>query len=255
VNLHFLRHATFVLQFNGLNILVDPMLSHAGTMDPVGDAANTQRIPMLELPLDGAALTALLGQLDGVIVTHTHRDHWDARAVELLPKDLPLFCQPADVETFKSAGFTAVQPVNMEHSWKGITLIRTGGQHGTGDIGKRMGPVSGFVLQAEGEPSIFIAGDTVWCVEVASALNDYKPHVTVLNAGAAQFLGGDPITMTADDVIHVCRALPDTHVVAVHMETINHCLLTRAQLRQLLDQAGLIGRVMIPREGAQISKV
>jgi L-ascorbate metabolism protein UlaG (beta-lactamase superfamily) len=36
--------------------------------------------------------------LDFVIVTHTHSDHFDTLASEKLPKDIKLFCQPADKE-------------------------------------------------------------------------------------------------------------------------------------------------------------
>jgi L-ascorbate metabolism protein UlaG (beta-lactamase superfamily) len=254
LNLHFLRHATFVLHINNLKLLIDPMLSKAETMDPVGNAANTHRIPMIELPLDDAALVTLLNQLDGLIVTHTHRDHWDARAVELLRKDLPLFCQPSDTEAFKSAGFTNVQPIDTELNWRGLHITRTGGQHGTGEIGKKMGQVSGSVIQADSEPTVYIAGDTIWCEEVETALNRHKPDVTIVNTGAAQFLVGDPITMTADDVIKVCRALPNSQVVAVHMNAINHCLLTRDQLRETLKQAGLTGQVALPMEGETISR-
>ncbi len=252
MHIHFLRHATLVLHLNSLKILVDPMLSQAEAMDPVGNAANARRIPMVELPLADDALTALLASLDAVIVTHTHRDHWDERAAQLLRKDIPLFCQPEDIEKFQAAGFAAVQPIQSEFDWQGIHFTRTGGQHGTGDIGKRMAPVSGFVLQARGEPRLYIAGDSIWCSDVENALRDHQPQVTILNAGAAQFLVGDPITMTADDVVTVCKALPSMKVVAVHMETINHCLLTRAQLKERLEAEGLSGQVNVPQNGETV---
>jgi len=100
--------------------------------------------------------------------------------------------------------------------------------------------------------SLYIAGDTIWCAEVA-ALEAHQPDITVLNAGAAQFLTGDPITMTAGDVVQVCDALASTQVVAVHMEAINHCLLTRADLREQLRVAGRLGRVRIPQDGETLT--
>lgn len=250
MQIHFLRHATFVLKTPTALLLVDPMLSPAETMDPIAHAANQRRIPMVGLPLDNDTLQDLLLQLTGVLVTHTHRDHWDARAMELLPKNLPVLCQPEDENQMRVAGFLEVLPVHSEQSWHGIHLRRTGGQHGTGEIGRRMGVVSGFVLRAEGEPALYIAGDTIWCPEVADALQTHQPEVIVLNSGAAQFLTGDPITMTAEDVTQVCRAAPTAQVVAVHMETINHCSLTRQALHAHLAQAGLDSQVYIPQDGA-----
>jgi L-ascorbate metabolism protein UlaG (beta-lactamase superfamily) len=51
MNIHFLRHATLILNIDGLKILVDPMLSPVGAMDPVANAANQRRIPLVDLPV------------------------------------------------------------------------------------------------------------------------------------------------------------------------------------------------------------
>lgn len=115
-----------------------------------------------------------------------------------------------------------------------------------------MGAVAGFVLRAPGEPTLYLAGDTIWCDEVAAALEAHRPDVVLLNAGAAQLLVGDPITMTAGDVAAVCRAAPGAQVVAVHMDAVNHCRLTRAGLRAALEAAGLSARVAIPADGQRL---
>jgi L-ascorbate metabolism protein UlaG (beta-lactamase superfamily) len=252
VDLHFLRHATLVLELNGTRLLVDPMFSRAAELDPVPNAQSAARIPLVELPLAQPELTALLQGIDAVLVTHTHRDHWDAAAVALLPKDLPIFCQPEDAPTIGAQGFTAIQPIQDTEQWQGLRLHRTKGQHGTGAIGERMGPVSGFVIEAEQEPTVYLAGDTIWCQAVETALNQYRPAITIVNAGAAQFLAGDPITMTAADVVKVCRALPSTRVVAVHMEAINHCLLSRSDLARHLSHAHLLSQVQLPADGERL---
>jgi L-ascorbate metabolism protein UlaG (beta-lactamase superfamily) len=107
--------------------------------------------------------------------------------------------------------------------------------------------VSGFVLRAPGEPTVYIAGDTIWCDEVQQALHTHKPEIVVVNTGAAQFLKGEAITMTADDVVAVCQAAPTAQVVAVHMEAINHCLLTRNDLAFQVEAARV--RAAIPGDG------
>lgn len=252
MEIQLLRHATLLLTIGGRRLLVDPMLSPAGAMDPVPNAGDDRRIPLVDLPLAEAELADLLASLDAVLVTHTHRDHWDARAAELLPRSLPVFCQPPDVATIAGAGFNDVRPVETTLAWDDLTLERTGGRHGTGEIGALMGAVSGFVLRAAQEPTLYLAGDTIWCDEVASALATHRPAVVVLNTGAAQFLVGDPITMTADDVLAVCQATPDAQIVAVHLETINHCRLTRSALREALERAGFQGRVAIPQDGERL---
>ncbi len=252
MEIQLLRHATLLVTIDGRRLLVDPMLSPAGAMDPVPNAGDDRRIPLVDLPLTEAELAGLLATLDAVLVTHTHRDHWDARAAELLPRALPVFCQPTDAAAIAGAGFSDVRPVETTLVWDGLTLQRTGGRHGTGEIGERMGAVSGFVLRAPEEPVLYVAGDTIWCDEVAAALATHRPAVVVLNTGAAQFLVGDPITMTADDVLAVCQATPDAQIIAVHLETINHCRLTRGGLREALERAGFQGRVAIPQDGERL---
>jgi L-ascorbate metabolism protein UlaG (beta-lactamase superfamily) len=145
-----------------------------------------------------------------------------------------------------------VRPVDATGELHGITVARTGGRHGTGEIAERLAPVSGFVLSVPGEPSLYVAGDTVWCDEVAAALDEHRPDVAVLNAGGARFTEGDPITMTADDVEAVAAHAPGTRLVAVHLEAINHCLETRSDLHQRLRDAGLTERVTVPENGALV---
>ena len=111
-----------------------------------------------------------------------------------------------------------------------------------------MAPDSGFVPRTRGEPTVYVAGDIIWCHEARDTLSRYEPAVIVVNTGSAQFLEGDPITMTADDVIHTCQAAPRAQVVAVHMEAINHCLLTRADLAFQLEAARVIDQVSIPND-------
>jgi L-ascorbate metabolism protein UlaG (beta-lactamase superfamily) len=246
MRLRLLRHATLVIEYAGRRLLVDPMLSEVAAMDPVQNSPNPRRNPLVPLPVP---VTEVVRDLDAVLVTHTHRDHWDTAAAEMIPKDRPLFGQPEDHDKFVSQGFTNVTSVQPAASWNGISITRTGGQHGTGEIGRRMAPVSGFVLRAADEPTLYIAGDTIWCDEVRNALGEHRPDVTVLNAGAARFLEGDPITMSATDVITVCRAAPFTRVVADHMDAFNHCLLTRDDLRFQLEAERVLEQVRIPADG------
>jgi L-ascorbate metabolism protein UlaG (beta-lactamase superfamily) len=249
MRISFVRHATFVFESGGQRMMVDPMLAAAGATGPVADTPNQRRNPLVGLPFGDEGTVTLLEETDVVLVTHLHNDHWDDRARDLIPRQTPILCQPEDWDDISASGFRRVTPVQDDLKWDGLGLTRTGGRHGTGEIRDLMGPVSGFVVRSEGSPTVYVAGDTVYCPEVAEALDAHKPDVVVVNAGAARFLEGDPITMTAEDVARVCRAAPDALVVAVHMEAINHCLLTRDELREKLQSEGLVGRVEIPADG------
>ena len=83
-------------------------------------------------------------------------------------------------------------------------------------------------------------------------LDAHRPDIVIVNAGAAQFLEGGPITMDVDDVAQVCRAVPKARVIAVHMEAINHCVLTRRALADGVQKAGVGDRVLIPADGEEL---
>ncbi|MFB6170635.1 MAG: MBL fold metallo-hydrolase [Haloarculaceae archaeon] len=242
--LRLLRHATLTVETGGQVLLVDPMLSDPGAIPPIPNSPNDRRNPLVELPpLD-------LDSVDAVLVTHLHRDHLDDAARERLPADVPLLCQPADADELEADGFTDVRPVADDLSWAGGEVARVPARHGTGDLAEEMGPVSGFVLSAPGEPTLYLAGDTVWYEAVEETLASFDPDATVVNTGEAQFVEGDPITTTRAGVAAVARHT-DGAVVAVHMEAINHCLLTREELADYLRDEGVEG-VTIPADGEAV---
>ena len=238
MRLRLIRHATLLLATGGKTLLVDPMLDAAGTRPPIPDTPSPRANPLVELP---EPAEKIVEGIDAVLVTHLHEDHLDSAAIRLLPKDVPLFCAPGDADALRGHGFTDVRPVADTADWDGVPIARTDGVHGP------LGPSPGFVVG-----SLYIAGDTIWCDEVRAALAAHRPDVIVVNAGGARFLEGDPLVMTIDDVVAAARHAPDVHVVAVHLEAINHCLETRDDLRRRLHDMGLAGRVAVPDDGAEV---
>ncbi len=250
VRIRLLRNATCRIQYGGKTWLLDPFLSDAGALPAFNNTANSRPNPLVPLPISAREVVA---GVDATLLTHPHVDHWDVPARELLAKNVPLFTQPSDSVRVLEAGFTDVRQVDATVAWEGTTIARTGGQHGRDAVGQRMGAVSGYVLKRSGSPTVYFAGDTIWCPEVADAIRLHRPEVIVVNAGEAQFLEGGPIIMGVADVIRVAQAAPDATIVAVHMEAVNHCLLTRGGLRAGLDRAGVKSRVHIPVDGEEVS--
>jgi L-ascorbate metabolism protein UlaG (beta-lactamase superfamily) len=248
VRLRLIRNATCVIGYGGKSILLDPFFSDAGALPAFNNTPNPRPNPLVPLPVPAPQIVT---GIDATLLTHLHVDHWDPVARDTLPKNGTLWAQPADIARLAEAGFAA-RAIETSASWDGITIARTGARHGTGDVGQRMGTVSGYVLKHQGSPTVYIAGDTVWCPEVADAIRQHAPQIIVVNAGEAQFLQGGPIIMGADDVVKVCQAAPQATVVAVHMEAVNHCMLSRDGLRAGLNRSGITQTVMIPRDGEEL---
>jgi L-ascorbate metabolism protein UlaG (beta-lactamase superfamily) len=232
MRLTLVRSATVLLELRGRRILVDPMLDDAGARPPVEQTANPVRNPTVPLPFPAEEVVR---GLDAVLVTHRHRDHLDSRAEELLPRDVPVFCQPEDEEALRALGVDA-RSVDDTLEWDGLAIARTPARHGSGRMAELLGPVSGFVLD-----DLYLAGDTVWYEGVEASIERHRPRVAVVNAGGACFVEGGLIVMGVDDVREVAARVPT--VVAVHLEALNHCFLTRAKLREALPE------VLVPEDG------
>lgn len=245
------RNATLLVDYAGTTLLVDPLLAEAGAYPGFAGTADSHRAnPLVGLPLPLATLL----DVDAVLVTHLHLDHWDDAARRLVPRTLPLFAQNAqDAAALRADGFQDVRVLDADTSFGALRIARAGGQHGSdavmAAIGARMGEVSGVVLRHPGEPTLYIAGDTVWNGHVAAALATYAPDVVVLNCGDAQVPGLGAIIMDADDVKQVWQAAPGATIVASHMEAVNHCVLSRAALRTYALEQGMDARLCVPEDG------
>jgi L-ascorbate metabolism protein UlaG (beta-lactamase superfamily) len=227
------------------------MLDPARTRSAVNNTPNQQPNPLVELP---EGWEELVGSADALVITHLHADHFDETAMRLLDHDMPLFCQSEDVDRLRDKDFHDVRPVERESTFEAVRLTRISAQHGTGGIGRRMAPVSGFIVEAPDDPLVYVAGDTIWYDEVAEAIATHLPDVIVVNGGGARFLEGDPIVMTAEDIARVHQAAPDALIVVVHLEAINHCLETREYYRDTLPQLGVaMDRVRMPADGETIA--
>ncbi|WP_442591830.1 MBL fold metallo-hydrolase [Pedobacter sp. AW31-3R] len=248
MKLQLLRNATQVLRVNDKVILIDPMLANKGTYEPFSFTGNAVRNPTADFPLNPAALEKLIDRIDAVILTHLHLDHWDLIAQEMIRKDIPIICQPWDVPQIEKNGFSNFFPVDKKLNWQGIEIFRTDGRHGTGEIGDRMGLVSGFVI-TENDKKLYLAGDTIWCEQVQESIATYQPDYIVVNGGGAGFVTGDPIVMDMADVIEVCRYAPKSRVFVVHLESVNHSKESRQTIKIQLSAEGLSDYCYVPEDG------
>lgn len=238
MKIRLIRNATLRVELAGVKLLVDPMLDPAGARPPIADTEPELPNPLVDLP---EPADALLAGVDAVLVTHLHADHFDTTAAAAIGDRLPVYCQPEDVEALHEMGATRLTPVADTAAIGPLRVTRVDAQHGFGDLAEALAPVSGYVV-SDDEETLYIASDTVWFDGVEATLARCAPDVVVVNAGGARFIGSERILMDLDDVRAVRACAPATTCVAVHLEAINHCPLTRAQLRD-------IDGVLAPEDG------
>jgi L-ascorbate metabolism protein UlaG (beta-lactamase superfamily) len=254
VEIQLFRSATLKINYAGKIILIDPMLSPKGCFESF---AGKEKNPIVELPL---SISEILDGVDIVLLTHNHPDHWDKVAGESIPKQIPVITQKVDREAIQEYGFLNVIDVDVSTTWDGIEIQRTNGKHGTDDILEAeplLGTVSGYILKADGYPTVYILGDTILNDEVRNKVKSSGADIFVLNSGGAKLpvpgFENHLILMDTKQAIEVVNMVPKAKFVAVHMEALDHCTVSRAELRKVAVENGIDrDRLIIPNDGEVI---
>jgi L-ascorbate metabolism protein UlaG (beta-lactamase superfamily) len=142
----YLGHATVLLELAGRRVLTDPVL---------GDR-------LLHLRRHSPPITAALGELDCVLISHLHHDHLDPASLRKLPGETIAVVPAGGRRLLERAGLTNVHEAEVGDRLEisGIRLEAVPASH----AGNRqpLGPKAealGFVLAAGGA-RVYFAGDT-----------------------------------------------------------------------------------------------
>jgi L-ascorbate metabolism protein UlaG (beta-lactamase superfamily) len=242
--IQLIRNATLRITYAGKLFITDPYLASKHTMPSYKGVSPN---PLVDLP---CSEHDVIEDIEMALISHIHSDHFDPAAQKLLPKSIPLFCQPGDESEIKAMGFLNVTPMNKSFNWEGITITRTPGQHGTGDVLREMGTTSGFVLQSENESTVYWADDTIWCEAFKDVIAQFQPDIIITHSCGAVWSNNILIVMDAVQTVAVCRAAPKAVVVAVHMEVLDHATVSRSSLRTFAEKESIKhSRLLIPYDG------
>lgn len=243
-----IRNATLILQYAGKKFLIDPFLADEGAYPPFPNSLRQDQFnPLVGLP---TAIGNILNQVDAVIVTHLHLDHYDDAAKDVLPKDIKMFVQNAeDAQEVRGDGFQNVEVLQEDTVFGDVQLIKTKGEHGRGEILKISGQVCGVVFKHPSESTLYVAGDTVWYEAVQEVIDANQPEVIVVNGGDNQFFEGGSLVMGKEDIYQVHKAAPDAQIIVVHMEAVNHWTLSREELKGFLSEKEMTSQVLVPKDG------
>lgn len=249
-SLQLIRNATLVLEYAGKKILVDPMLSPKGDIE---SWAGIETNPTVELTMP---VNEIVKDLDLVLVTHTHDDHFDKAASKILDKSIELMNQPADKAFFEKEGFSNAVVLDNNTLWNDISITRIEAQHGTGEVLEMMGKTSGFVLEAKNHPTVYIVGDAIWTEDIKKTIKKFEPDYIVVNSGGAQIQGFEntPIIMDEMETMTLIGESGKAKVIAVHMDALDHCRTTRNSLSQKAAEFNIgADKLMIPQDGEVIT--
>ena len=183
----WLGHATLLIQYQGINILTDPILSNRAS---AVSFAGPERL--IEMPIPAQDLP----RIDYVIISHNHYDHLDLGTIKQLG-NTPVYLVPLNLkEWFVNEGIdpTRVQEFDWWDSsqFKALTVTATPSQHWSA-----RGPFDRFeTLWAAwhlqlGNFSLWFAGDTGYnefqFKEIGARLNNIDVALIPIGAYAPRF--------------------------------------------------------------------
>ncbi len=255
-----IRSASVIVTVAGVRFLVDPWLAKKDSFPPIPGSPNPDlRCPIHELPLPVEKIV----DVDAVIVTHLHFDHFDEAAAEAIEKSKPIFAQDdTDAETLRNYGFKNVSVLNADGSdFSGVELYKTDCYHAA--LGEReklyalvgmRGEACGVVFKHPSEEkTLYLVGDSVWYDGVKQAIDKFKPDIIVVNSAEAAINGFGPIIMGLKDVSEVLKAAPKSIVIASHMDNVGHERLWRKDIRKFVERNKLEKRLLVPEDGESYS--
>lgn len=234
-SLTYVGGPTAILEYAGLRIVTDP------TFDPPRTYAEPGSTPLVKTTAPGIP-RAELGTIDAVLLSHHgHKDNLDYEGLELLATGVPTFStRDAATELF-GGGLIGLD------SWESdtlgpITVTAVPALHGPPGSERFVGVVTGFVLEADGEPTVYISGDNA-SLPLVEQIADRFPDIdlAVLFAGAARTpMIQAPLTLTSADAVQAARILGASRVIGVHTEDWEHFSDTREALEAAFADSGLL---------------
>lgn len=249
-----LRNATIIIKSKDLNILVDPMLSKKGSQIPFKwITKNIRKNPIVGLPNNAEEE---LSKVTHTLITHCqkgHFDHLDKLAIKFLTnKNTQVFCSARDYLYLRKKKLNvSLLKKNKQNEFLNGTVELTECIHGKGWINYFMEHGVGYFIKLNNEPSIYLTGDTVLTDYVKQFIENNQPDIVVAPAGKAKLDLGQPILMGIEEILELAEIM-NGKLIANHLEALDHCSVSRKDLRNAIYEEGLSQKILVPEDGETI---
>jgi len=234
---------TLLLRYAGTTLLTDP------TFDPA-PAEYAGRVVLRKLV--GPALTpAEVGPVDVVLLSHDeHADNLDVAGRALLA-DAPTVLSTTAAAA-RLAGVRGLAPWEHVDLDGGVRVTAVPARHGPEGSEPLSGPVVGFVLEADGWPTVYVSGDNASLDVVEQVARRFpRTALAVLFVGGANVggFGDEPLTLDARRASAAADLLDRARVVPVHHSDWAHLVEPLDALVDRFEAGGRRDRLVLLERG------
>ncbi|MCP2166487.1 MBL fold metallo-hydrolase [Goodfellowiella coeruleoviolacea] len=222
-SLSFIGTATVLMRLGEFTVLTDPNFVRQGQWVYLGKGLFSRR------RTDPAIGISQLPELDAVVLSHLHGDHFDRMSRRHLEPDTPIFTTPEAAEKLRSGGFTEAVPMTtwseqrLTSGSASLRLTSLPGQHGFGLVGRLLPPVMGTLVEYQAGPGlrplrIYLTGDTLVYDELAEIGRRFPEiDLAVVHLGGTRVFGA-LVTMDGRQGVDLLHLLRPRRAVPVHYD-------------------------------------
>ena len=239
-------HSTFLIQYQGFNILTDPIFSERAS--PVSFAGPKRYTPP-------ALSIGDLPPIDIVVISHNHYDHLDLPSLEALGPDVTYVVPLKNGKLLRSVGLTKIHELDWHETFEigKLKIHATPSQHWSarGLFDRRDALWAAFVLEWDNY-KVFFGGDTGYTQELFTDIGErYGPFdASLIPIGAYEprwFMKAAHVNPVEAVAIH--KDIGSRWSLGIHWGTFpltaESPLSPLKNLEQALEQAGLPQEVFI----------
>jgi len=228
---------TALIEYAGLRFLTDPTLSEPGEY-----AGLTKTSPPAFKP----------GEVDVVLISHDHHsDNLDPAGREFALNAPQAFTTKAGAERL-GGSLTGLDPWDTASAGP-VTITALPALHGPVGSEEVTGPVIGFLLQADGEDTVYLSGDNA-SVDVVREIKQRvgAVDVAILNVGAVQIphrFDGAYLTFSPDRAAEATIILEARVAIPLHFDGWTHFTQGADEIRAAFHGNGIADRLRLAMPG------
>ncbi|RCW44591.1 L-ascorbate metabolism protein UlaG (beta-lactamase superfamily) [Halopolyspora algeriensis] len=217
---YFIGNATTLIRYAGFTILTDPTFLHRGEHVHLGHGTYARR------EVEPACQIGDLGELDLIVLSHHHGDHFDDVAARELDKDIPIVTNEHAVQQLTEQGFTSGYALD---TWESQEVVRGDaslritsmpGKHAPDHVAGLLPPVMGSMLDFhQGDDHrfrLYITGDTLLHERLYDIPRWYPDiDLALVHAGGTTLLG-TVVTMTGQQAVRAVEIVHPREAIPIH---------------------------------------
>lgn len=258
-SLLFIGTATTLIRYGDLTLLTDPNFLHQGQRAYLGYGLTAKRLT------EPALTPEQLPELDLIVLSHLHGDHWDRQAQRGLDRQVPIITTPHASKRLQFRGFTRATGLRTWGSTelvKGDTRLRVTsmpGRHAPGLLRRVLPPVMGSLLEFGSlsqpvELRMYLTGDTLFVDDLREIPVRYPAiDAAVLHLGGTTLPGGLMVTMDAIQGADLLELIKPGLAIPVHYDDYRLFKSPLADFRAEVSRRGLEGLVRYVERGETVT--